>query len=238
MPHFFASRWPMRTAVALILMAGLYLTCLALRSIHPALARQLSDAPHYAVLFNGKNLRGWIQVPVNSWRVKHGAMASLGVGRGMIYTARDFSHYRLRFTARQISGNHQACFLIFCSRPQPGKKPLDALAGIQFQIPNGGHWDYRKGHNNSGRGEFKTLRHKKFNIHKWYRVEITVNATAGTAHMAISQPLGSRFVPVLDFKNKAAGKVGPIAFQMHNKGLFDQYKNVEVEVIPTHPHSH
>ncbi len=79
------------------------------------------------------------------------------------------------------------------------------------------------------------MRHKKFNIHKWYGVETTVNAAAGIARMAVSQPLGSRFVPVLDFKNKAAGKVGPIAFQMHNKGLFDQYRNVDVEVIPTPP---
>ena len=51
------------------------------------------------------------------------------------------------FTMRHVSGNpdHQACVLIFCSRPQPGEKPLDALGGIQFQVPNGGHWDYRPG---------------------------------------------------------------------------------------------
>ena len=73
------------------------------------------------------------------WVVKDGAMASTGAGRGVIYTAKDYGRYRLMFTMRHVSGNpdHQACVLIFCTRPQPGEKPLDALAGIQFQVPNG-----------------------------------------------------------------------------------------------------
>ena len=79
--------------------------------------------------------------------MKDGAMASTGSGRGVICTAKDYSRYRLIFTMRHVTGNpdHQACVLIFCIRPQADEKPLDALGGIQFQVPNGGHWDYRPG---------------------------------------------------------------------------------------------
>ncbi|MGH7950674.1 MAG: 3-keto-disaccharide hydrolase [Limisphaerales bacterium] len=186
------------------------------------------------VLFDGKTLSGWTQIPKNSWMVANGAMASLGVGRGVIYTANDYSHYRLMFTMRHISGNkdHQACILIFCTRPQAGEKPLDALGGIQFQVPNGGHWDYRKGHNNGGKGEFTPLPHPKFDVHQWSRVEILVNAKTGAARMAVAQPPGGKAVEVLDFNVPQAGKIGPIAWQMHNKGLFDEYKDVTIEVNP------
>jgi hypothetical protein len=220
---------------AMFLSVTLIVGYLTFTYCRPAIAGSVA-APRAVSLFNGKNLDGWHQVPAHSWTVKGRAMTSLGVGRGMIYSSKDYSRYRLMFTARQISGNHQACFLIFCTRPRKGRKPLDALAGIQFQIPNGGHWDYRQGHNNSGGREFHTLRHKKFNIHKWYRVEVLVNANNGTASMAVAQPLGTKAVPVLTFKNPAAGKAGPIAFQMHNAKLFDQFKNVVVTVNPKRHH--
>jgi hypothetical protein len=50
--------------------------------------------------------------------------------------------------------------------------------------------------------------------------------------MAVAQPPGSKAVEVLDFKDPAAGKVGPIAWQMHNAGLFDEYKDVTLEIEP------
>ena len=167
------------------------------------------------------------------WVVKDGAMASTGAGRGVIYTANDYSRYRLIFTMRHVSGNpdHQACVLIFCSRPQPGEKPLDALGGIQFQVPNGGHWDYRPGMNNNGGPEFISLTKTRFDVHAWSRVEILADAAAGTARMAVAQPPDSQAVEVLDFKDPAAGKVGPVAWQMHNAGLFDEYKDVTIESL-------
>src|SRR6202021_685791 len=81
------------------------------------------------------------------WIIKDGAMASTGSGRGVIYSTRDYARFGTTFTMRHVSRkpDHQACVLIFCTRPQPGEKPLDALGGIQFQVPNGGHWDYRRG---------------------------------------------------------------------------------------------
>jgi hypothetical protein len=173
-------------------------------------------------------------VPPDSWVVKDGAMASTGAGRGVIYTKDDFTKYRLFVTMRHVSGkpDHQACVLVFCTRPPEGHKGLDALGGIQFQPPNGGHWDYRPRQNKAGAG-FTKLPHPKFDPHEWAQVEMLVDATAGTARMAIAQPVGAKAVEVLAFKVKEAGKTGPIAWQMHNKGLFDEYKDVRVEVDPT-----
>jgi hypothetical protein len=50
--------------------------------------------------------------------------------------------------------------------------------------------------------------------------------------MAVAQPLGSKAVEVLDFRDPTAGKVGPIAWQMHNAGLLDEYKDVTIEPDP------
>ncbi|HXB72462.1 MAG TPA: DUF1080 domain-containing protein [Candidatus Acidoferrales bacterium] len=173
------------------------------------------------------------------WVVKDGAMASTGTGRGVIYTAKDYGRFRLMFTMRHISGNpdHQACVLIFCSRPPTGEKPLDALGGVQFQVPNGGHWDYRPGMNNSGIStsggqEFTPVTKTHFDIHAWSRVEILADAAKGTARMAVAQPPGNTAVEVLDFKDATAGKVGPVAWQMHNAGLLDEYKDVAIELEP------
>src|SRR5215472_1660210 len=126
----------------------------------------------------------------NGWTVKDGLMASTGSGRGVIYTANDYSRFRLMFTMRHVSGDpdHQACVLIFCTRPQAGEKTLDALGGIQFQVPNGGHWDYRPGMNNSGGTEFTAINKPRFDIHAWSRVEILADAALGVARMAVAQP--------------------------------------------------
>jgi hypothetical protein len=58
------------------------------------------------------------------------------------------------------------------------------------------------------------------------------NASTGTARMAVAQPVGSNAQEVLDFKDPTAGKAGPIAWQMHNAGLFDEYKDVTIETNP------
>jgi hypothetical protein len=168
------------------------------------------------------------------WTVKDGTMTSTGSGRGVIYTARDYSRFRLIFTMRHVSGNpdHQACVLIFCTRPKVDEKPLDALGGIQFQVPRGGHWDYRPDMNNAGGAEFTSVTKVNFDPHEWSRVEILADASKGEARMAVAQPIGSRAVEVLDFKDPTAGRVGPIAWQMHNAGLFDEYKDVTIETDP------
>ena len=72
----------------------------------------------------------------------------------------------------------------------------------------------------------------RFDEHAWSRVEILADAARGTARMAVAQPLGNKAVEVLDFKDAAAGKMGPIAWQMHNAGLFDEFKDVTIELDP------
>jgi len=195
-------------------------------------------------LFDGKTLDGWIDQEnkgdAKGWTVTNGVIASTGAGRGTLYTTADFSHFRLMFLMRHVTGNkdHQACVLIFCRRPNDGEKSLDALGGIQFQVPNGGHWDYRPTengvkHNNGGGKEFTTVTKGTFNIHDWSQIEIVADAKTGIAKMAVAQPPGSKAVEVLDFSDPTAGHVGPIALQMHNAGLFDEYKDIKIEVNPS-----
>jgi hypothetical protein len=59
-----------------------------------------------------------------------------------------------------------------------------------------------------------------------------VDAESGTARMAVAQPVGSKAIEVLDFKDPTAGKPGPIAWQMHNAGLFDEFKDITIEANP------
>ena len=169
------------------------------------------------------------------WTVKDEAMASTGSGRGVIYTAHDYARFRLNFTMRHVSGNpdHQACVLIFCTRPSGNEVPLDALGGIQFQVPKGGHWDYRPGHNRSGGDEFVPIAKVSFDPRQWSEVEIVADAATGSARMAVAQPVGSKAVEVLQFRDSSAGRIGPIAWQMHNAGLFDEYRDVRMETNPT-----
>jgi hypothetical protein len=59
-----------------------------------------------------------------------------------------------------------------------------------------------------------------------------VKASGQTPRMAVAQPVSTKAMEVLDFKDPTAGKKGPIAWQMHNKGLFDEFKDVRIEVDP------
>lgn len=172
--------------------------------------------------------------PAASWIVKDGAMASTGGGRGVIYTTEDFTHYRVVFTLRHVSGNpdHRPCVLVFGQRPGSGERGLDALGAIQFQPPNGGHWDYRPGINKAGTGFTRPEPRTRFDEKEWHQVELLVDARTGTARMAVAQPVGTRGVENLRFKDATAGRPGPIAWQMHNAGLFDEFKDVRVEINP------
>ena len=192
-------------------------------------------------IFDGKSLDGWKASSkgvneadvASAWTVKDGAISSLGAGRGVLYTTSSYGNYRVIFNMRHVSGkpDHQACVLVFCYAPTEEQKALDALGGVQFQVPNGGSWDYRPGKNNGGKEVFTKPQHPKFDVHEWSQVEILVN-TNGTARMAVAQPPGTKAVEVLDFNDPAAGRVGPFALQMHNKGLFDEYKDIRIEENP------
>ncbi|MEO7798067.1 MAG: DUF1080 domain-containing protein [Opitutaceae bacterium] len=206
--------------------------------LQPETLAQLSQM---TPLFDGKTLEGWIATDkidnpadiTQAWTVKDGAMASLGAGRGMIYTKKSYGNYRLVFQMRHLSGapDHQACVVVFCAPPAEAKA-LDTLDGIQVQPPNGGKWDYRPGKNNDGKELFTRLPHPRFDAHEWSQVELLVNADEGTVKMAVAQPVGTKAYAVLDFKDATAGRPGPFGWQMHNKGLFDEFRDVRIEVDP------
>jgi hypothetical protein len=169
--------------------------------------------------------------PDASWVVNDGILKSTGAGRGVIYTEKDYTSFRLVFQVRQSSGNHFPGVLIFCQRPPKGELGMDALGGIQFGVPNGSHWDYRPGINRAGDHFTRPLK-IRFNPQEWAQVEILVNTQKGIVKMAVAQPVGTRPLEVLDFLDSTAVRAGPIALQMHNALLFDEYKDIRVEVDP------
>ncbi|MEA2707595.1 MAG: hypothetical protein QOF78_196 [Phycisphaerales bacterium] len=154
--------------------------------------------PGMSKIFDGKSLEGWKQIPPDSWIVKNGLLASLGAARGVIYTTNEYDRYRIIFDVRHVSGkpDHRAGVLVFCDAstvtPAEGEKPTTTLNGVQFQVPNGGHWDYRKGKNNGGKEFFTRVGDRKFDEHQWSRVEILVDSKSGVAKMATARQQGSR----------------------------------------------
>jgi hypothetical protein len=174
-------------------------------------------------IFDGTSLEGWVQYPEGNCVVKDGTLAASGVGRGWCATKEDYKHYRLLFSLKPGgTGGHAPTVLIFNTRAPEGQKGLDALGGIQFQPPNGGHWDYRPGKNSAGAG-FSKVGGAGPAVNGWHLCEIIANAATGEAKMAC----GGK--DVLHYKEPTAGKVGPWAIQTHNKGITDAYKDIQVE---------
>jgi len=188
------------------------------------------------LLFDGKTLASWRQIPPDQWVVKDGALVSLGEGRGVIATQGQYSKYRIIFDVRHVSAGpkqgHAACVLFFCTSPMENEKPLDMLGGVQFQVPQGYTWDYRPGKNNSGKGLFTSITKSKADQWQWSRIELLVDAGSGTARLAVAQPPGAPATEIARFKDPTAGKKGPFAIQMHNAGLVDEYANIAIEEDP------
>ncbi|TML26339.1 MAG: DUF1080 domain-containing protein [Actinobacteria bacterium] len=188
--------------------------------------------PNLVSIFDGKTLNGWTQSKAGLWSVANGTIHGNGTARGWIYYKQQAGTFRWIFWVRQVSGNHAPTVLIWGTTV-----PLrDALSAIQFQPPNGGHWDYRPGHNNGGSKFFKQVAHPKINIHNWAQCEIIANAKTGVARMACcplpptaTAATKCKAFEVLDFKDPKAGRVGPIAIQVHNGGIHDEYKNLYLE---------
>ena len=67
---------------------------------------------------------------------------------------------------------------------------------------------------------------------QWSRVELFVDATKGTVRMAVSQPEDAKAIEVLRFEDPTAARKGPFGLQTHNSGLFDQYRNITIELEP------
>src|SRR5450432_3467233 len=186
--------------------------------------------PYLGSMFDGKNLNVWTASQPGAWVVKNGAIHGTGIARGWIYyNKKQYGSFRWIFNVRQIVGNHYPTVLIWGTTA-----PIrDALSGLQFGVPNGNHWDYRPGHNNAGNSLFKTIAHTHINVNNWAQCEIDANQTTGMAKMACC-PLSAgattcKAVEVLTFTDKTAGRVGPLAIQVHNAGIQDEYKSLYVE---------
>jgi hypothetical protein len=187
--------------------------------------------PNLVSMFDGKTLDGWTPSRADGWTVQDGAIHGTGAGRGWIfYNTKQVGTFRWIFTERQVAGDHAPTVLIWGTTQQPY---LDALGGIQFQPPNGGHWDYRPGHNNGGGSLFQQLPHDKIDVHAWSQCELIGNMSTGTARMACCPltPSAStcKATEVLRFHDPTAGRVGPLAIQVHNSGITDEYRNLYVE---------
>ena len=186
-------------------------------------------------LFDGKNLDQWVQGAAGAWIIKDGAMASTGKATDT-WTKEDFGNYRIFFSVRQISGNHQPGTLYFGNRN--GDKPARGLAGIQVQPPNGYTWDYRPGKNNAGGGLFMRAAAAQAG-----REGVEPVRGAGEEHRRVARGLlpaardrrwllqGGRATALQG--SATAGKKSPFGIQMHNGGLFDEYKDIYVEPDPT-----
>jgi hypothetical protein len=186
--------------------------------------------PNLVSMFDGTTLDGWTSSQTGAWSVTGGAIHGNGTGRGWIYYNKSqVGSFRWIFNVRQVKGNHAPTVLVWGTTT-----PIrDALSAIQFQPPNGGHWDYRPGKNNGGGSLFTKLPHPKWSSKNWSQCEIVGNQTTGVARMACC-PLTTgattcKAVEVLDFKDPTAGRVGPLAIQIHNKGINDEYKSLYVE---------
>jgi Domain of Unknown Function (DUF1080) len=184
-------------------------------------------------LFDGTSLAGWIQVPAASWSVVGGAMHSLGTARGYIYTANTYGDFRLIFTSRLITdpAAHNPCVLFWGTAPAP----VDALHAIQVQPPPGYMWDYRATGPTSNKSPdmFETrFAHPGFVVTQWSQCEMLANQAAGTMRFACCQLTGTarcKAAEVVDFKDPTAGRKAPLALQVHNAAMIEEFKDLFVE---------
>jgi hypothetical protein len=185
--------------------------------------------PNLVSMFDGTTLNGWTASSTTGWTAQNGVIHGNGTGRGWIYYNTQVGTFRWIFNVRQVKGNHAPTVLIWGTTT-----PIrDALSAIQFQPPNGGHWDYRPGHNNGGGSLFTQYPHDKIDVHTWSQCELIGNQTTGIARMACC-PLTPgtptcKAIEVLRFKDVTAARVGPLAIQIHNSGIQDEFKNLYVE---------
>jgi chitodextrinase len=191
--------------------------------------------PHLVSMFNGKDLSGWTSSASGLWVAQNGAIHGNGTSRGWLYYNTHVGTFRWIFNIRHLpttKGKDHAPTVLIWGTNSPLR---DALSAIQFQPPNGGHWDYRPGKNNGGSGLFKQIPHTKIDSKNWAQCELIANMATGVARMACcplsnaSNSTTCKAVEVLDFKDKTAGRLGLVALQVHNAGLHDEFKNLWIE---------
>ncbi len=183
-------------------------------------------------LFDGTTLNGWVQVPAASWSVVNGAMHSLGPARGLIYTTGTYGDFRLVFASRLISdpAAHNPCVLFWGN--SIGR---DALGAIQIQPPKGYMWDYRTTGPTANKSPdmFETkLPHPNLVSTQWSQCEMLANQASGTLRFACCQLTGTlpcKATEIVDFHDPSAGVKAPLALQVHNANMIEEFKDLYVE---------
>jgi hypothetical protein len=208
-------------------MRSLWVYSLIAVAVRTALAANPYNDNNLVSMFDGTTLTGWTQSKSGEWEVMNGTIHGTGKSRGWLYYKEQVGDFRWIFNVRQVKGNHDPTVLIWGTVSEH-----DALGAIQFQPPNGNHWDYRPGHNNDGGKLFKRVQHPKCDIKKWSQCEIIANHNTGLARMAccqLTEGVTCKAVEVLQFEDKTAGRVGPLALQVHNSGIEDEYESLYFE---------
>jgi hypothetical protein len=59
------------------------------------------------------------------------------------------------------------------------------------------------------REEFTMVKKTSYDPREWSRIEMLVDASAGTARMAVAQPVGNKAEEVLAFRNRQAARLAP-----------------------------
>jgi hypothetical protein len=193
-------------------------------------------------LFDGKSLDGWSMEKPGSFVVKGGAIASTGPG-SHLWTNEAFLDYRLFFTLRQVGNEpgkgHRPSVTFLGGLPDPAAPKFPrGLKGVQLQPPHGGAWDYRySGQDGDPKKKAELWQRPdprpKFDDKRWHRCEVVVKGSEGSFKAACCEIEGKescQAVQVLAFKDPAlAGAKGPFCIQIHNNGLYDEYKDVYVD---------
>ncbi len=184
-------------------------------------------------VFDGTNFTGWAQKPAGSFIVNttDQAIQVSGTARGFCFTATKYTTYRVIYSVRQLNHLHWPCALFFGFNTN-----LDAMGAIQFQLPNNSAWDYRPGKNVDPHGEGLITSYGKLanlaQSNVWYRCEILVNQTNGTADSAAAF-LGGPAVHIIKFTDPTITNIPcAFAFQSHQSGVHDEFKDVLIEVNP------
>jgi hypothetical protein len=195
--------------------------------------------PGLVTLFDGQSLNGWVQVPANSWSVVGGAMHSLGTARGYMYTLnRTYGSFRLIFTSRLISdpANHNPCVLFWGNAVG-----TDALDALQVQPPKGYMWDYRPTSPtaNESPSRFETTYpHPNLSATEWSQCEMLANQSTGEMQFACCQSTGTtpcKATEIVKFEQAGAGVPGPIALQVHNARMIEEFKDMYIESPVANP---
>jgi hypothetical protein len=186
--------------------------------------------PNLVSMFDGTTLNGWTSWNDGGYIVKDGTIHTTGNKRGHLRYNTQVGSFRWIFSVRQTVPDHEPSVLFWGTTT-----PLtDALQGIQFEPPNSHAWDYRPGHNNADKALFTQVAHTHIDTAKWAQCEIIANQTTGVARMACGQLAGTATstctaVEVSRFKDVTAGRVGPVAIQVHNAGIQDEYRDLYIE---------